>query len=217
MSFTQALRNLTIAFLVLFLIIALAGCTGGTLPKHEDTAEGVIENISFEETEEQTDYVKFEMMDGGIMIAQLYPEIAPLTVANFKKLVSRDFYNGLIFHRVIKDFVIQTGDPTGLGTGGSNETVKGEFGINGFTNNLSHERGVLSMARLSNDYDSASSQIFICHGDCRSSLDGKYAAFGKILAGYDVLDKIASAKTNASDRPVEDQQISSVKFVNITK
>lgn len=217
MSFTQALRNLTNGFLVLFLIIALAGCTGGTLLKHEDTAEGVIENISFEETEEQTDYVKFEMMDGGIMIAQLYPEIAPLTVANFKKLVSRDFYNGLIFHRVIKDFVIQTGDPTGLGTGGSNETVKGEFGINGFTNNLSHERGVLSMARLSNDYDSASSQIFICHGDCRSSLDGKYAAFGKILAGYDVLDKIASAKTNASDRPVEDRQISSVKFVNITK
>ncbi|MBE7092763.1 MAG: peptidylprolyl isomerase [Clostridiales bacterium] len=215
MNSTQALKNL-IKLVSLFLIIFLfAGCNNGQLNTHEDTKEGEKENISFVETDEQTDYVKIEMMDGGIMIARLYPETAPITVSNFKKLVSENFYNGLTFHRVIKDFVIQTGDPTGLGTGGSKDKIKGEFGINGFNNNLSHKKGVLSMARTDNP-DSASSQFFICHGDCRSSLDGKYAAFGELIAGFDVLDKIATTKTNLSDRPIIDQQISSIKFVNVT-
>jgi peptidyl-prolyl cis-trans isomerase B (cyclophilin B) len=196
--------------------IMLVSCQNKELPEHQDTQQGTLQNISFNEASEQTNFVKIEMMDGGIMIAELYPETAPITVANFKMLVSKEFYNGLVFHRVIQDFVIQTGDPTGLGTGGSKDKIKGEFGINGFANNLSHEKGVLSMART-NDPNSASSQFFICHGDCRGSLDGKYAAFGKLIAGFDVLDKIASTKTNASDRPIEEQQISSIKFVNVTK
>lgn len=214
MNFTRALKNLIKIFSVLLVVCLLAGCNNGQLIEHEDTKEGETENISFSETIDQTDYIKIEMMDGGIMIAQLFPEVAPITVANFKKLVSENFYNGLIFHRVIENFVIQTGDPTGLGTGGSKDKIKGEFGINGFTNDLSHQRGVLSMARA-NDPDSASSQIFICHGDCSNSLDGRYAAFGKLIAGFDVLDKIATVKTNASDRPIEEQRISSIKFVNV--
>lgn len=216
MSFTQVLKNLIKILSVMLVGIMLVSCHNKELPEHQDTQQGTLQNISFNEASEQTNFVKIEMMDGGIMIVELYPETAPITVANFKMLVSKEFYNGLIFHRVIEDFVIQTGDPTGLGTGGSKDKIKGEFGINGFTNNLSHEKGVLSMART-NDPNSASSQFFICHGDCRGSLDGKYAAFGKLIAGFDVLHKIASTKTNASDRPIEEQQISSIKFVNVTK
>lgn len=216
MSFTQVLKSLIKILSVMLVGIMLVSCQNKELPEHQDTQQGTLQNISFNEASEQTNFVKIEMMDGGIMIAELYPETAPITVANFKMLVSKEFYNGLVFHRVIQDFVIQTGDPTGLGTGGSKEKIKGEFGINGFANNLSHEKGVLSMART-NDPNSASSQFFICHGDCRGSLDGKYAAFGKLIAGFEVLDKIASTKTNASDRPIEEQQISSIKFVNVTK
>ena len=216
MSFTQVLKSLIKILSVMLVGIMLVSCQNKELPEHQDTQQGTLQNISFNEASEQTNFVKIEMMDGGIMIAELYPETAPITVANFKMLVSKEFYNGLIFHRVIQDFVIQTGDPTGLGTGGSKDKIKGEFGINGFANNLSHEKGVLSMARTNNP-NSASSQFFICHGDCRGSLDGKYAAFGKLIAGFDVLDKIASTKTNASDRPIEEQQISSIKFVNVTK
>ena len=216
MSFTQVLKSLIKILSVMLVGIMLVSCQNKELPEHQDTQQGTLQNISFNEASEQTNFVKIEMMDGGIMIAELYPETAPITVANFKMLVSKEFYNGLIFHRVIQDFVIQTGDPTGLGTGGSKDKIKGEFGINGFANNLSHEKGVLSMART-NDPNSASSQFFICHGDCRGSLDGKYAAFGKLIAGFDVLDKIALTKTNASDRPIEEQQISSIKFVNVTK
>ena len=215
MNFTQVLKNLTKFLSIILIVVLFAGCESEPKNVHQDTQSGNLEFLSFEETHEETNFVKIEMMDGGIMIVELYPSVAPITVANFKKLVSQGFYNGLIFHRVIRDFVIQTGDPTGLGSGGSKETIKGEFGINGFTNTLSHQRGVLSMARLSNDPDSASSQFFICHKDCSPSLDGKYASFGKVIAGEDVLDKIATTKTNSSDRPVEDQQISSIKFVNV--
>lgn len=216
MSFTQVLRSLT-KFIALALVMLLLTSCGEEkkLPTHDDTENGTVEEVSFSETDLETDFVKIEMMDGGIMIVELYPEIAPETVKNFKKLVKEGFYNGIIFHRVIEGFVIQGGDPTGTGRGGSKETIKGEFGINGFTNNLRHQRGVISMAR-SNDYDSASSQFFICHGDCRASLDGRYAGFGKLIAGFDVLDKIATTKTNASDKPVEDQRISSIKFVNVS-
>jgi peptidyl-prolyl cis-trans isomerase B (cyclophilin B) len=216
MSFTQVLRSLT-KFIALALVMLLITSCGEEkkLPTHDDTENGTVEEVSFSETDLETDFVKIEMMDGGIMIVELYPEIAPETVKNFKKLVKEGFYNGIIFHRVIEGFVIQGGDPTGTGRGGSKETIKGEFGINGFTNNLRHQRGVISMAR-SNDYDSASSQFFICHGDCRASLDGRYAGFGKLIAGFDVLDKIATTKTNASDKPVTDQRISSIKFVNVS-
>ncbi len=217
MSFTQVLRSLTkLSAVILIAVCLFAGCEEKQLPTHEDTQNGNKENISFTQTQEQTDFVKMEMMDGGIVIIELYPDIAPITVENFKKLVGEGFYDGLLFHRVIEDFVIQTGDPTATSRGGSKETIKGEFGLNGFSNNLSHSAGVISMART-NDPDSASSQFFICHKDCSGSLDGKYASFGKVIAGMDVVNKIATVATDASDRPIEDQQISSVKFVEIEK
>ena len=217
MSFTQVLKNLT-KFITIFMLSAIlfSDCAEKELPIHTDTNEGQMETISFNQVNTQTNFVKIEMMDGGIILIELYPEIAPITVENFKKLVSSGFYDGLIFHRVIKDFVIQAGDPTGTGYYGSSETIKGEFGINGFSNNLSHTAGVISMARGQHP-DSASSQFFICHSDCRAKLDGKYAAFSKVIAGMETVNKIALTETNGYDRPVVDQQISSIKFVEIEK
>lgn len=182
-----------------------------------------IENKEYVESEEETDLVKIDVKDYGIMIAELYPSVAPKSVENFKKLVSEKFYDGLIFHRVVKDFVIQTGDPTGTGTGGSDETVEGEFELNGFENTLSHTRGVLSMARQGGNpeteetMNSADSQFFIVHQDNQESLDGRYAAFGKVINGLEVIDKVASVKTDEYEKPVKDQIISSIKFVNEVK
>ena len=149
--------------------------------------------------------VTIQMKDGGVMKAELYPDIAPVTVKNFVDLAAKGFYNGLIFHRVIPDFMIQGGDPEGTGAGGPGYTIKGEFTENGFRNDLKHTRGVLSMARTM-DPDSAGSQFFIMHADY-PYLDGKYAAFGKLIEGIEVVDKIASVKTNYNDRPYEDQVI----------
>ena len=145
--------------------------------------------------------VQIEMENGGIIKIELYPEKAPRTVENFEKLVKEGFYDGLTFHRIIKGFMIQGGDPEGTGFGGSSETIPGEFALNGYKNDLSHKRGVISMARSQNP-DSASSQFFICHEDA-DFLDGQYAAFGKVTEGMDVVDAIASVKTGFSDRPVE--------------
>ena len=145
------------------------------------------------------------------MKAELYPEIAPNTVNNFISLVQKGFYDGLIFHRVISGFMIQGGDPQGTGMGGSKETVKGEFRVNGVNNPLSHERGVISMAR-SQFYNSASSQFFICHADAKF-LDGQYAAFGKVVQGIEEVDRIASTPTDRSDRPLEEQRIHTIHFV----
>ena len=136
----------------------------------------------------QNPIITFEMENGDIMKAELYPEIAPNTVRNFISLVSSGFYDGLIFHRVINGFMIQGGDPEGTGRGGSDETIKGEFSENGVENNISHERGVISMAR-SSDPDSASSQFFIVQSDS-TFLDGDYAAFGHVTEGMDVVDQI---------------------------
>ncbi|MBR6513708.1 MAG: peptidylprolyl isomerase [Clostridia bacterium] len=155
--------------------------------------------------------VEIIMADGGYITIELYPDVAPITVENFKKLVSEGFYDGLIFHRVIADFMIQGGDPTGTGMGGSEENIKGEFLKNGVNNTLSHQRGVISMAR-SNDPDSASSQFFICHADS-TYLDGSYAAFGKVIAGMETVDRIATVQTDASDRPIKEQKIKTIRFV----
>jgi peptidyl-prolyl cis-trans isomerase B (cyclophilin B) len=133
------------------------------------------------------------------MKGELYPEIAPISVANFEKLVKEGFYDGLTFHRVIPGFMIQGGDPLGNGMGGSDERIFGEFAINGFKNDLKHERGVISMARSSMP-NSASSQFFIMHEDA-PHLDGSYAAFGKVIEGIEVVDEIASVPTDFSDRP----------------
>ncbi len=144
--------------------------------------------------------VTFEMENGKIMKAELYPNKAPNTVNNFISLVSDGFYDGLIFHRVISGFMIQGGDPAGVGTGGPGYNIKGEFAINGFKgNDLKHERGVLSMARAMAP-DSAGSQFFIMHKNS-SHLDGQYAAFGKLTDGFEVLDEIASVKTDWNDKP----------------
>ena len=154
--------------------------------------------------------------DGGVIKLELYPDVAPITVQNFKELVDRRFYDGILFHRVIKGFMIQGGDPTGTGYSGSGKTIKGEFALNGVKNELSHTRGVISMARESRNLNSASSQFFIVQSDNhRASLDGSYAAFGRVIAGMDTVDKIASVKTNSKDRPLTDQVMKTVRFVNV--
>lgn len=167
--------------------------------------------MAFVSTDKITDLVKIEMENGGEIVLRLDAAVAPLTVANFQKLVNRGFYNGLIFHRVIKGFMIQGGDPTGTGMGGSDETIKGEFAKNGVQNPLSHKRGVISMARSMMN-NSASSQFFICHADA-TYLDGSYAAFGKVVEGMDAVDAIASTKTGRNDRPLSEQRMKRVSFV----
>ena len=143
-----------------------------------------------------TYYVAIDIQDYGTITAELYADIAPVTVTNFLKLANQGFYNGLTFHRIISGFMIQGGDPNGNGTGGSSETIKGEFSANGVANSLSHERGVLSMAR-SSAYNSASSQFFIMH-QTATYLDGNYAAFGRVLSGMEIVDAIC-ANTPVTD------------------
>ena len=152
--------------------------------------------------------VTFEMENGDIMKAELYPEVAPNTVNNFISLINKGFYNGLIFHRVISGFMIQGGDPKGVGIGGPGYSIKGEFTMNGFKNTLKHERGVLSMARAGNP-NSAGSQFFIMHENS-PHLDGQYAAFGKLTEGFEVLDKIAEVRTDYNDRPRTPQVMKTV-------
>ena len=149
------------------------------------------------------------MENGGVIKGELYPEIAPQSVYNFIDLANKGFYDGLIFHRVIAGFMIQGGDPTGTGMGGPGYTIKGEFSGNGFENDLSHERGVLSMARAK-PYDSAGSQFFIMHQDY-PALDGQYAAFGRVTSGLDVVDKIAKTTTDRNDKPYKDQVMETVR------
>ena len=155
--------------------------------------------------------VKIEMEDGGVITLRLYPAKAPITVPNFEKLVKKGFYDGLIFHRVINGFMIQGGDPTGTGMGGSPETIKGEFQSNGVTNNLSHVRGTISMARTQVK-DSASSQFFICQQDA-AYLDGDYAAFGVVEEGMDVVDRIAAVDTDMRDKPLHDIVMKKVTLI----
>ena len=151
---------------------------------------------------------KITMENGGVIEGELYPEIAPQSVYNFIDLVNHNFYDGLIFHRVIPGFMIQGGDPEGTGMGGPGYSIKGEFLYNGFKNELRHKRGVLSMARSSSP-NSGGSQFFIMHADAKH-LDGQYAAFGKVTSGMDVVDAIAATRTGANDRPVTEQKIASI-------
>ena len=152
--------------------------------------------------------VTIEMENGGKIVCELYPEIAPESVKNFVTLIEKKFYDGLIFHRVISGFMIQGGCPKGNGTGGPGYCIKGEFKLNGVKNNLSHKRGVLSMARAQSP-NSAGSQFFIMHAD-GDFLDGQYAAFGKVLEGMDVVDAIAAVQTDGSDKPLTEQKIKSI-------
>ena len=156
----------------------------------------------------QNPVVTITMKDGGVIKVELYPDKAPNTVNNFISLANHNFYDGLIFHRVISGFMIQGGDPEGTGMGGPGYSIKGEFSQNRFNNDLKHERGVISMAR-SMMPDSAGSQFFIMHQDA-PHLDGAYAAFGKVIEGMDVVDRIAGTATDYSDRPREDQVMETV-------
>ncbi len=152
--------------------------------------------------------VTIEMEDGGVMKAELYPDLAPNTVNNFVTLVQSGFYDGLIFHRVIPGFMIQGGDPEGMGSGGPGYCIKGEFSQNGFQNDLLHQRGVLSMARTM-EPDSAGSQFFVMVADA-PHLDGGYAAFGKVIEGMETADAIVGAKRDWNDRPKKDQRMKKV-------
>lgn len=155
--------------------------------------------------------IKMEMENEKAMIFELFPEIAPKTVANFVKLIEENFYDGLIFHRIIRGFMIQGGCPQGAGTGGPGHSIEGEFASNGVENNLEHKPGVISMAR-SQDPDSAGSQFFIVH-EAAPHLDGNYAAFGQIVEGMDVVNEIAETPTNMMDMPAEPQKIKSITII----
>lgn len=221
-------------FLVFMLLLSLTACKPKEEVKEkekteseekivtEDIKEGTIDGYKFKETEEETDRIKIQMSNGDIILAVLSNKDTPITIKNFKTLVKNHFYDGLIFHRVIKDFMIQTGDPNGDGTGGSEKEIKGEFKENGVNNHLSHTRGVLSMARRGSvpetkeTLNSASSQFFIVHQDS-ISLDGKYASFGKVFAGMENVDKIAETKTDGSDKPLKEQKIHSIRFIEIIR
>lgn len=159
----------------------------------------------------QNPVVTITMENGDVIKAELYPEIAPISVNNFISLINKNFYDGIIFHRVIRGFMIQGGDPTGTGMGGSDERIKGEFLINGVNNPISHKRGVISMAR-SNHPDSASSQFFIVHADS-TFLDGQYAAFGHVVEGIETVDAIAETATDRMDRPFEEQKIKTIRII----
>ncbi len=156
----------------------------------------------------QNPIVTFEMENGDIFKAELYPEIAPNTVSNFISLIEKNYYDGLIFHRVIRGFMIQGGCPDGTGMGGPGYTIAGEFSQNGFKNDLKHTPGVLSMARAMHP-DSAGSQFFVMH-ETSPHLDGAYAAFGKVIEGMEVVNRIAEEPTDYSDRPLGDQKMKQV-------
>ncbi len=196
----------------LILTVLLSGCAkveqtstdGNNLSNNEQTLKYPFEII------ESKDIIEAEIiLDNGKTIKlDLYPEIAPITVSNFKYLADEKFYDGLIFHRVIEGFMIQGGCPNGIGNGGPNYRIKGEFLANGVENNLEHTRGVISMARSSAN-DSAGSQFFIMHNDA-PHLDGQYAAFGRVTEGIEVVDEIATSETDANDKPLKDIKIKTI-------
>jgi peptidyl-prolyl cis-trans isomerase B (cyclophilin B) len=185
--------------------------TANTGNDSSDSANGTSSSRDSAATAEETPQVKITMEDGGTILLELDQKAAPQTVENFLKLVDAGFYNGLTFHRVIPGFMIQGGDPKGDGTGGSDQTIKGEFANNGVSNPISHQRGVISMAR-SQDPNSASSQFFITNADA-TGLDGDYAAFGHVLEGMDVVDRISTVETDARDKPLTPVIIKSIETV----
>lgn len=193
-------------------VVPVTPTPDGENPETENSQNNIIEFESVEPDKTTAVHVTMTVKDYGVIKLELYKNIAPITVDNFVSLAESGFYDGLIFHRVIKDFVIQGGDPEGTGMGGADTNIIGEFNANGINNSLSHARGVISMARNSYDLDSASSQFFICHQDCSAKLDGQYAAFGMVTEGMDVVDKIAEAETDDADKPLKDVVIESVKI-----
>ena len=204
-------------FTILACLMLITGCapknavepTENVQPTEAVTAESVTENST--EGIEETVQAVITMESGDTIKLELYPDVAPITVENFKTLANDGFYDGLTFHRIISGFMIQGGCPKGNGTGGPGHNIKGEFLANGVVNNLKHTRGIISMAR-SQAYDSAGSQFFIMHEDS-PWLDGQYAAFGKVVEGIEVVDKIASVQTDMYDAPLEKVVIETIAIV----
>lgn len=191
-----------IFIIALLLFISLSG-------EEKDYSFGTIDGVSYEVVDYETDYIQLLINDSEVVIIELYSSLAPITVENFKSLVKSGYYDGLLFHRIIEDFMIQGGD------GEDASTIIGEFSDNGYTNDIEHLTGTISMAR-SSDYDSASSQFFICLNDTGCAhLDGSYAAFGSVIAGMDSVINISLVSTDSSDYPTSDQVITSIKFVEI--
>ena len=215
------MKNVFKSLLVISCILILCSCTTYNYERKEK--KGVItykvEDKLYTVSEDVTNYVLIDVKNKGVIIVELNSEVAPITVANFQKLVSEKFYDNITFHRVIKNFMIQAGDPTATGTGGSKDNIKGEFLLNGVENNISHVRGTISMARrgakveTQETMNSATSQFFIVQKDS-TYLDGNYAAFGKVIAGMDIVDSIAIAQTDNNDKPVKDVIINTMYFVN---
>ncbi len=193
-------RNLT-CFLAVLLLLALIGCSASEQGQYP---------FEILETKEPIN-AEIEMEDGSIIKLELDPKTAPITVSNFVHLAKNGFYDGLIFHRVIKGFMIQGGDPQGTGSGGPGYNIKGEFEANGVKNNIKHEPGVISMARTKN-MDGAGSQFFIMH-EAAPHLDGQYAAFGKVTDGMEIVDKIANVKTDGNDKPLEPVTIKTIRII----
>lgn len=200
------MRRLVLLSLMLLALFLFAGCQEND---EDDTAkkEKAEDATTYEETDKKP-IVTIKMEDGREITAELYPNIAQNTVNNFIELIENEFYDGVIFHRVIPGFMIQSGDPEGTGMGDPGYSIKGEFENNGVENDLKHEKGVLSMARRE-DPDSAGSQFFIMTGEA-ASLDGNYAAFGKVIDGMDVAEDIAEVERDSNDMPKEDQVIEKI-------
>ncbi len=212
-------KFLCLALALMLTVCALVSCdNGGNKVQAPET------QATFDVATKKEVNVRITLTDGREMDLVLYPEIAPITVQNFVDLATSGFYDGLIFHRIVNNFVIQSGDPKGDGTGGSEKNIKGEFSENGVVNDLSHKKGVISMARESSltgssstekdtKMDSASSQFFICTKDASASLDGKYAAFGEMTKGWDVLSDLNKVAVDSNDKPLEDVVISSIRVI----
>ena len=203
-NFSTMKKLLALALSTAMLLAVMTGCG----KKEASLSEEKI--INYDMPAEGEKIVELNIKDYGTVKIRLFAEECPKAVENFLGLVEQKYYDELIFHRVVKDFVIQGGDPKGNGTGGSGTNIKGEFSANGVANNLSHKRGVISMARAMAP-DSASSQFFICHADS-VFLDGNYAAFGKVTEGMDVVDAIASVATDSNDKPLQEQKIKSIRI-----
>lgn len=203
-------KIVSLILVLILLTLAVSGC--GTKPSVLDLSQCRTERL--DPVDYETNYVQIELECGAYIVIELYPDAAPITVENFKKLVSEKFYDGIIFHRVINGFMIQGGAPEGTGMGGSPDKIQGEFASNGVANPISHTTGVISMARRGNDKNSASSQFFIMHKTA-TRLDGDYAAFGKVWRGIETVNQIASVPTDGSDKPLTDVVIKTMSFVEI--
>ena len=219
------MRIFSLLIALLLTCLALSGCATHQAPAHGDLDFTAVDPAVCVETDEVTTLVKMSVKDFGDIIIRLYPEVAPKTVKHFQELVADHYYDGLIFHRVVKDYMIQGGDLDGDGISNeSSKTIEGEFSANGFENNLKHIKGVISMARLGHDMDSASAQFFIMHKTEKgASLNGKYASFGYVVSGMDVVNDIASVpvKNDAfgmeKSTPITPVVIESVRFVKVSE